>query len=122
MTAAHIVQRDAGPGATLLVWGYRPEVFAESRMIAASRFLDSQPLTGVIADRHLTSSEPAAPTLAAANRRQLQFSTPTFIVDGLGPLNPALAIASYPDLRSWFSRYREVARTRFSIIYRRAQP
>jgi len=122
VTAAHIVQRDAGPGATLLVWGYRPEVFAESRMNAASRFLDSQPLTGVIADRHLTSSEPAAPTLAAANRRQLQFSTPTFIVDGLGPLNPALAIASYPDLRSWFSRYREVARTRFSIIYRRAQP
>ena len=119
LASAHIVQRGSRPGDTLLVWGYRPEIFAETRMIAASRFLDSQPLTGVIADRHLTRSDTAAPALAAANRQQLQSSAPTYIVDGLGPLNPTLAVARYPDLRSWLSSYREIARTRFTIVYQR---
>jgi hypothetical protein len=104
---------------TLLVWGYRPDIFAYTRMPAGSRFLDSQPLTGVLADRHLTSSEPAAPELSARNRRQLIETTPAWIVDGLGPLNPALAITNYPDLRNWMAGYREVGRTRYSIIYRR---
>jgi hypothetical protein len=104
---------------TLLVWGYRPDVFAYTRMPAGSRFLDSQPLTGVLADRHLTNSDVVAPEFAARNRRELLASDPTWIVDGLGPLNPALAIANYPDLQDWlFTNYREVARTRFSIIYR----
>jgi hypothetical protein len=103
---------------TLLVWGYRPDIFAYTRMPAGSRFLDSQPLTGVLADRHLTSSEPAAPELAARNRRELIQTRPTWIVDGLGPLNPALAIANYPDLGEWLAQYREVGRTRYTIIYR----
>ncbi len=120
--AAHIVEAGSLPGDTLLVWGYRPEVFAETRMAAGSRFLDSQPLTGVIADRHLTRSESIAPTLAAANRQELRTSQPDYIVDGLGLLNPALAITRYPDLRSWFGHYREIGRTRFSIVYRRVQP
>ena len=103
---------------TLLVWGYRPEIFAYTRMPAGSRFLDSQPLTGVLADRHLTNSEPAAPALAARNRRELIQTRATWIVDGLGPLNPALAITNYPDLREWLSNYREVGRTRYTVIYR----
>ncbi len=107
-----------GHAGTLLVWGYRPDVFAYTRMPAGSRFLDSQPLTGVLADRHLTSSQPFAPELAARNRRELIASDPTWIVDGLGPLNPALAITNYPDLRDWLANYREVRRTPFSIIYR----
>jgi hypothetical protein len=107
-----------GRTGTLLVWGYRPDVFAYTRMPAASRFLDSQPLTGVLADRHLFSSQAFAPEWAARNRRELIASDPAWIVDGLGPLNPALAIANYPDLREWLSNYREVGRTRFSIIYK----
>ena len=103
---------------TLLVWGYRPDVFAYTRMPAGSRFLDSQPLTGVLADRHLTSSQPVAPEWAARNRRELIANDPTWIVDGLGPLNPALAITNFPDLHDWLANYREVGRTRFSIIYR----
>jgi hypothetical protein len=109
--------RIAGPG-TLLVWGYRPDVFAYTRMPAGSRFLDSQPLTGVLADRHLSTSQPFAPEWAARNRRELIASDPKWIVDGLGPLNPDLAIANFPDLREWLANYREVGRTRFSIIYR----
>jgi len=104
---------------TLLVWGYRPDIFAYTRMPAGSRFLDSQPLTGVLADRHLTNSEPAAPELAARNRQQLIQTRPTWILDGLGPLNPALAITNYPDLREWLAEYQEVGRTRYTVIYRR---
>jgi len=115
---SHAAANLIGHSGTLLVWGYRPDVFAYTRLPAGSRFLDSQPLTGVLADRHLASSEPVAPELAARNRRELIASDPTWIVDGLGPLNPALAITSFPDLREWLGNYREVGRTRFSIIYK----
>lgn len=107
-----------GRAGTLLVWGYRPDIFAYTRMPAGSRFLDSQPLTGVLADRHLTSSRPFAPEWAERNRRELIASDPTWIVDGLGPINPALAITNYPDLSDWLRNYQEVGRTRFSIIYK----
>jgi hypothetical protein len=107
-----------GHTGTLLVWGYRPDIFTYTRMPAGSRFLDSQPLTGVLADRHLTSSEPVAPAWAARNRRELIATDPTWIVDGLGPLNRALAITNYPDLHEWLANYREVGRTQFSIIYK----
>lgn len=112
--AADRIDRDG----TLLVWGYRPDIFAYTRMRAGSRFLDSQPLTGVIADRHLTSSEVAAPALAAHNRQELIQTRPAWIVDGLGPYNPALAITSYADLRDWLAAYREAGRTGHTIIYR----
>jgi hypothetical protein len=104
---------------TLLVWGYRPDIFAYTRMPAGSRFLDSQPLTGVLADRHLTNSDVAAPQWAAQNRQELIQTRPTWIVDGLGPLNPALAITNYPDLREWLAGYQEVGRTRYCTIYKR---
>jgi hypothetical protein len=102
-----------------MVWGYRPEIFSRTRMPAGTRFLDSQPLTGVIADRHLTSSEISFPELANVNRQALVHAFPTFIVDGLGSYNSGLAITTYPDLKDWFSHYREVARTSGSIVYRR---
>jgi hypothetical protein len=105
-------------GGTLLVWGYRPDIFTYTRMPAGSRFLDSQPLTGVLADRHLSTSQVFAPAWAARNRRELIASDPTWIVDGLGPLNPNLAISNYPDLQEWLANYREVGRTNFSIIYK----
>ena len=107
------------PTGTLLVWGYRPDVFAYSRLRAGTKFLDSQPLTGVLADRHLTNSTAALPELAAKNRRELTGASPTYIVDGLGPLNPALAITRYADLRDWLAGYREIGRTELSIIYER---
>jgi hypothetical protein len=113
-----VVSDRIGLQGTLLVWGYRPDIFAYTRMAAGSRFLDSQPLTGVLADRHLVRSHAVAPEWAARNRRELIASDPTWIVDGLGPLNPALAIANYPDLHDWLAGYREVGRTRFSIIYK----
>jgi hypothetical protein len=91
-------------------------------MKAGSRFLDSQPLTGVLADRHLTNSEVIAPQLAAENRYELSTTSPDWIVDGLAPYNPSLAISNYPDLREWLAKYHEVARTRGTIIYRLTEP
>jgi hypothetical protein len=108
-----------GHDGTLLVWGYRPDIFAYTRMKAGTRFLDSQPLTGVLADRHLTNSEVIAPKWAAENRRELAGTQPDWIVDGLAAYNPALAISNYSDLKEWLAGYREVGRTRGSIIYRR---
>jgi hypothetical protein len=115
---SHAAADQIAHAGTLLVWGYRPDIFTYTRMPAGSRFLDSQPLTGVLADRHLTTSEPFAPAWAARNRRELIASDPTWIVDGLGTINPALAITNYPDLHEWLANYREVGRTRFSVIYK----
>jgi hypothetical protein len=105
-------------GDTLLVWGYRPDIFVYTRMPAGSPFLDSQPLTGVIADRHLVDSRPTFPDLARRNRELLTHTRPTFIADGLGPLNPALAITNYPELRTWMNGYIEIGRTGDTIVYR----
>jgi len=115
---SNVIERDG----TLLAWGYRPDIFVYTRLPAASRFLDSQPLTGVLADRHLTSSEVAAPELAAQNRRELAQTKPTWIADGLGPLNPNLAITNYPDLSDWMRDYSEFTRTKYTIIYHRRSP
>lgn len=103
----------------IFVWGYRPEIYPLSGHLAATRFLDSQPLTGVLADRHLTDSRPSAPELAKANRAELITTQPEWIIDGLGPYNPQLAITQYEDLKPWLANYRETARTTGSIIYRR---
>lgn len=107
-----------GPG-RVLVWGYRPEIYVFSGKAPGTRFLDSQPLTGVLADRHLTSGEVSAPEVAAANRAELRGSSPEWVVDGLGPYNPALAITAYPDLREWLSNYEVRGRTGGSVVYRR---
>jgi hypothetical protein len=116
---SEMVRHMAKPGDTLFVWGYRPEIFTYTGLPAATIYLDSQPLTGVPADRHLTHSEPVEKVEALARRRQLAQSRPTFIVDGLGPFNPRLAIGNYPELREWFSHYGVVGRTAETVIYRR---
>jgi hypothetical protein len=116
--AASRMIRAGGAGGTLFVWGYRPDVFALTRMEAGTRFLDSQPLTGVIADRHLTSSEALAPEWAGRNRHDLLLARPTYIADGLGLYNPNLAITNYPDLNDWLRNYSEIGRTEHTIVYR----
>jgi hypothetical protein len=101
----------------LFVWGFRPELYIYTGRLAATRFLDSQPLTGVPADRHLIDSAPVAPQLAAANRQELIRSHPTLILDGLSLYNPKLSMEAYPDLHDWLADYEPVARTRATIAY-----
>jgi len=109
----------ARPGDTLFVWGYRPDILIYSRLPPGTRFLESQPISGVLADRHLFSSKPSAPeALTVPNLEELLDSRPTWVVDGLGPFNPAMALSRQPELAAWLKQYIEVGRTGFSILYR----
>jgi len=109
----------ARPGDTLFVWGFRPELFVYTRLRAATRFLESQPLSGVSADRHLFHADAVADEFARPQREELVRSRPVIVVDGLGLLNPRLTLAEQAYLREWLAGYVEAARTAFSIVYRR---
>ena len=117
--AARLVRGLARPGDTLFVWGYRPELYPYTHLAAATMYLDSQMLTGVPADRHLAQSEPVETEAARGRREDLAHSDPTFVIDGLGPYNPRLAIGRYADLRAWLAHYRVAARTGETVIYQR---
>ncbi|MCZ2075124.1 MAG: glycosyltransferase family 39 protein [Bryobacteraceae bacterium] len=117
--AARILKREAAPGDTLFVWGFRPAIYAYTRMPAASRFLESQPLTGVLADRHLSRTDALSAGWIQTNRRELTKSRPNFIVDGLGLYNPGLAITRFRDLDLWLSNYKIAGRTKGSLVYQR---
>jgi len=110
---------EAKPSDTILVWGYRPDILVYTHLPLGAPYLDSQPLTGVLADRHLTDSRPTVAELAAANRKRLLQDKPDWLVDGLGPINARLAVVNYPDLTAWMENYREVFRTPSSVVYRR---
>ncbi len=116
--AAAKLRELAQPGDTLFVWGFRPDIFIDSGLPAGTRFLESQPISGVLADRHLFSSAPVAPEFTLPNRLELIASRPTWVVDGLGPYNPSLALDRQTYLSAWLANYVEVARTGFSILYR----
>ena len=116
--AAQRLRALSRPGDTLFVWGFRPDIFIDSQLPAGTRFLESQPISGVLADRHLFSSASIAPDFTAPNVRELLTTNPTWIVDGLALYNPPLALQRQPALAEWFSLYTEVARTDFSILYR----
>ena len=117
--AARMARKMSAPSETIQVWGFRPELYVYSDRLSASRFLDSQPLTGVPADRHLTDARPVAAELARSNRAELARTRPALILDGLGPYNPALALTNYPDLQPWLAAYEPVARSAGVVIYRR---
>jgi hypothetical protein len=117
--AGEWLREHAESGSTLLVWGYRPDVFVFSGMPAGTRFLDSQPLTGVLADRHLTDPRPTLSAVGTVNRNELRASAPAYIVDGLGPLNPILAIGEFDDLAGWMTQYEVASSGPTFVIYRR---
>jgi hypothetical protein len=93
------------PGDTLFIWGYRPNVVVYTRLPVAGRLWDSQPVTGVPADRHLGDATPLDAEWAARNRQELVRTSPSILVDGLSAYNPQLDIRNFPDLAEWFARY-----------------
>jgi len=119
--AAEKLRALSSSGDTLFVWGFRPDIFIDSRIPAGTRFLESQPISGVLADRHLFSTASIAPEFTAPNVRELEGTRPTWLVDGLGLYNPSLALSRQAYLAGWFSRYTEVTRTERSILYRLAK-
>jgi hypothetical protein len=117
--AAGLIHTRAAAGSTLYVWGYRPELFVYTGLRPATRYLDSQAMTGVPADRHLTQSAAVVTTGTHEAREELARSHPDFIADGLSLYNPALSMDHYAELRPWLAGYREVARTKGTVIYAR---
>lgn len=106
-------------GKTLFVWGYRPELYLYTKLRPAARWLDSQALTGVPADRHLTQSDVVVTAGTAEARAELVRSQPDIVIDGLSPFNPALSMDHYAELRPWIDGYRVVGHTRGTVIYAR---
>jgi hypothetical protein len=102
---------------TLYVWGYRPEMYVYTRFRPATMFLDSQGLTGVPADRHLTQSQVVLTKGTHEARMQLAGSHPDVLIDGLSLYNPALSPDHYPELQAWLRDYQEMGRTKGSIVY-----
>jgi hypothetical protein len=117
--ASRIVLANARPDATLYVWGYRPEIYVYTRLRPSTRFLESQAMTGVPADRHLTQSGAVITSGTHEARQELAQSQPDILVDGLSLYNPALSMTNYTELRPWLADYREIARSKGTIIYLR---
>lgn len=116
--ASALIRTLAREGDTIFIWGYRPNIIVYTRLAVASRMWESQPLTGVPADRHLRAANSVDPERARQNRAELVLSSPSFIVDGLSPYNPKLDIAGYSDLAAWFQRYCPAGRAGLTTVYR----
>jgi len=114
------------PGDYLFVWGYRPEIYYWSGLLPASRFLSTQPLTGVPADVHYFGDDYRSlldPSVTANALQQLagdlEETQPKYIVDELGFFNNHLAILQYPELAEFMSEYKPLGATGRFFIYRR---
>ena len=110
----------------LFVWGYRPEIYYWSGLRPASRYLSTQPLTGVPADIHYFGDNfehllddrrtaPAREELAA----ELRATRPAYIIDELGFFNGHLSIQDYPELSEIMKGYDYRGATGRFLIYRR---
>ncbi|HET9531775.1 MAG TPA: glycosyltransferase family 39 protein [Blastocatellia bacterium] len=116
-----------GPQDYLFVWGYRPEIYYWSGLLPASRYLSTQPLTGVAADVHyfggqhgfLLGEDETAPARAELVR-ELSETRPEYVIDELGFFNNDLSILSYPELAEFMKDYRRIGVTgRFFVYHRR---
>lgn len=117
--AARIVESATRPDDTIFIWGYRPDVIAYTRLPVAGKFWDSQPLTGVPADRHLSTDVPVSAAWARDNRLEFVKSpAPTLVVDGLSRYNPSLDIRRFLELSNWMRQYCEVGRAGATTVYR----
>jgi hypothetical protein len=114
---SQIALANAPQRASLFVWGYRPEIYVYTRLHPATRFLESQAMTGVPADRHLTQSTVVLTAGTHEAREQLAQARPDVLIDSLSLYNPALAMDRYPELRPWLAGYRVAGRTKGSIVY-----
>ena len=117
--ASQLVVASAHKGATLYVWGYRPEMYIYTGLKPATKYLECQALTGVPADRHLTQSSVVLTEGTHEAREELVHAMPDILVDGLSLYNPALTMKNYPELQPLLAQYREIGRTKGSIVYER---
>jgi Dolichyl-phosphate-mannose-protein mannosyltransferase len=112
----------------LFVWGYRPEIYFWTGLRPASRFLSTQPLTGVPADVHYFGDDfrPLLDEEATARARaklvgDLEQTRPEFIVDELALFNAHLSIMSFPELEAFMGNYKMLGVIERFVIYRNKQ-
>ncbi len=115
--AARLLSSMARPGDTIFIRGLLAQLLIAYTRLPVGARVDSQPLTGVPADRHLTRDQSAAPSGRAETGRNSR-TQPTWIADGLSQYNPALDIHNYPDLSVWLKQYCEVAKAGRITLYR----
>ena len=115
-----------GPSDYLFVWGYRPEVYYWSGLLPASKYLSTQPLTGVPGDAHYHSVHYHTVLderdTAAARRElaeELARVQPEYIIDELGFFNNNLAMPRYAEFDEVLSRYKRLGTVKRFIVYRR---
>jgi len=115
-----------GPTDYLFVWGYRPGVYYFSGLLPASRYLSTQPLTGVPGDVHYSANDSRsilddADTALARGQliRDLQETRPKYIIDELGMFNAALSINSYPELSEFMRDYKSLGSVGLFRVYSR---
>ena len=108
----------------LFVWGYRPELYYWSGLLPASRYLSSQPITGVPADVHFFGGlarpilGPAETELARSKLMEdLNRTRPKYVIDELGAFNAEFGIDSIPELAGFIQDYRQVDSTPSFILY-----
>ena len=119
---AKIVEALARPGDTIFIWGYRPNVVVYTRLPIVGPMWESQPVTGVPADRHLSVEVPLDAAWAASNQDLLLRTKPTFVVDGLSSYNLELDIHKFPRVGEWMKQYCNVGSAgRGMTVYRLCQ-
>ena len=113
----------------IFVWGYRPEIYYWSGLQPASRYLSTQPLTGVPADVHFFEGQHRplfdnATTSEARKQlvRDLERSRPSYIIDELGAFNWDLAITKFDEMSSLMEQYKYYAMTDRFLIYKKKVP
>jgi len=126
LEAMRIQREPSGPEDYLFVWGYRPEIYYFSGLIPASRYLSTQPLTGVPADVHYFSDTyrsvlDSSSTAAAREQlvKDLEATKPKYIVDELGMFNADLSINSYPELKELMDGYKAIGPVARFMVYTR---
>jgi hypothetical protein len=114
------------PSDYLFVWGYRPEIYYWSGLLPASRYLSTQPLTGVPADAQYVNGETRAILEPETTRRarlelldELRAVRPKYIIDELGFFNASLAIEDFPELSEFLREYKNLGSTGRFLVYRR---
>ena len=119
------LRRDA-PDEYLFVWGYRPEIYYWSGLRPASRYLSTQPLTGVPADIHYFGwdyerllEEEKTKLAREELARELSRARPAYIIDELGFFNNDLSIHDFDELRDVMGGYDYLGATGRFLIYRR---
>ncbi len=109
----------AHPGDTLFVWGFRPDIFIYSGLPAGTRFLESQPISGVLADRHLFSNAASRARIhRAQSRRTDQPHARPGSSTASAPTTPRSRSTASRISRRGSRNIRRSARTGFSILYR----